>query len=105
MAFYVIEYRYNPDLRNLVNDFRPAHRTYLRDLKNQGKLVSSGFFRDAEYDGAMLIVHADSAQEALALLDQDPFSLNGLIEDVAARQWIPTIGDHAEDFDVDFPTW
>lgn len=105
MAFYVIEYRYNPDLRNLVNDFRAAHRTYLRQLESQGKLVSSGFFKDASYDGAMLIVRATSASEATSLLEEDPFSLNGLIEDVRARQWIPTIGDHAEDFDVEFTAW
>lgn len=104
MAFYVIEYRYNRNLRNLVNDFRPAHRNYLRKLEDQGMLISSGFLTDATYDGAMLIVRADNSADALKLLEEDPFRLNDLIEDVSARQWIPTIGVHAEDFDVKFPT-
>ncbi len=103
MAFYVIEYRYNPDMKYLVADIRPAHRTYLRGLEAEGKLIASGFFRDAVFDGAMLIVKADSALEAKNLLDDDPFSLNGLIEDVRARLWVPTIGSYADDFDKDFP--
>ena len=37
------------------------------------------------------------------LLDEDPFRLNDLIEDVTARRWIPTIGVHASEFDVEFP--
>lgn len=103
MAFYVIEYRYSQELRNLVNDFRPAHRNYLRELESQGKLISSGFLLDAAYDGAMLIVRAETSTEALNLLDEDPFRLNDLIEDVSARRWIPTIGVHADEFDVEFP--
>lgn len=103
MAFYVIEYRYDPALMNLVSDFRPAHRTYLREMEVQGRLISSGFLRDSGYEGAMLIVSAESAADALKLLDEDPFSLNGLIQDIRARQWIPTIGSLAEDFDTQFP--
>lgn len=103
MAYYVIEYRYDSDLRNLVTDFRPAHRTFLRGLEKAGNLVSAGFFKDAGFDGAMLLLQADSAQEALDLLKDDPFSTNGLIEDVKARQWIPTVGQFAEDFDTSFP--
>ena len=103
MRLYVIEYRYRPDLKFLVEDMRPAHRTYLRDLQAQGRLITSGFLKDATFDGAMLVVHADTAEDAIALLDEDPFVEAGVVQDVIARQWIPTLGPDAADFDTRFP--
>ena len=103
MLLYVIEYRYRPELKFLVEDMRPAHRTYLRGLQAQGRLLTSGFLRDATFDGAMLIVRAESASAAIALLDQDPFVEAGVVQGLSARQWIPTLGPDASSFDTEFP--
>lgn len=103
MALYAIEYRYDENLRNLVNDFRPAHREFLRKLQTQKILVSSGFLRDAVFDGALIILRADSASHARELLADDPFNTNGLIHSVLVREWQPTLGEHAENFDTEFP--
>lgn len=103
MPIYAIEYKYDDALSNLVSDFRPAHREYLRVLENQGILLASGFLRDAVFNGAMLILRADSAQHADSLLSEDPFSTNGLIHSVVIREWQPTIGSYAEKFDTQFP--
>lgn len=103
MTLYVVEYRYDEELSNLVNDFRPAHREYLRRLQDGGNLVASGFLRDSVFDGAMLILRAETAQDATALLNDDPFVTNGLIHSLRVREWHPTLGDLADDFDKTFP--
>ena len=103
MAFYVIEYEYKPQFKFLVEDVRPAHRTFLRELEAQGNLLASGFFRDSAFDGAMLIVKADTAEQALALLENDPFATDDLVENVRVRLWVPTLGPYAQDFDTAFP--
>ncbi|MSS83984.1 hypothetical protein FYJ24_04225 [Actinomycetaceae bacterium WB03_NA08] len=103
MALYAIEYHYDQDLLNLVSDFRPAHRAFMRTLEDQGILLASGFLRDATFNGALVILRADSAQHATQLLADDPFSVNGLIHSVIVREWQPTIGDYAEEFDTTFP--
>ena len=104
MTLYVVEYRYDEALSNLVSDFRPAHREHLRKLQADGKLVASGFLRDSIFDGAMLIFRADSAQQAREYLDDDPFVTNGLIHSLLIREWHPTLGDMADDFDKAFPS-
>ncbi len=104
MCLYVIEYRYDEDLINVVNDFRPAHREFLRGLESDGVLLASGFLRDAIFNGALIILRADSAAHANELMTQDPFITNGLIHSIKIREWHPTLGPYAEGFDVEFPS-
>ncbi|MFC7580480.1 YciI family protein [Schaalia naturae] len=104
MALYVIEYTYDPTLISLIRDHRPAHRTFLRGLHEQGILVASGFLRDdAMNEGALLVLRAPNARRALSLLDGDPFNQAGFIVERRVREWTPTIGEHADDFDTEFP--
>ena len=103
MALYAFEYRYKEDLLTLVSDIRPAHRVFMRELEAQGVLIASGFLRDATFNGALAILRADSAADARRLLSNDPFALSDLIHSIVVREWQPTIGAFAEDFDTDFP--
>lgn len=105
MRTYAVTYEYDPDLLTLIDDWRPAHRTYLRKLEREGKLFSSGHLRDIHFRGALLIMRTNSAKEARELLEQDPFFLHGLVMNLDVKEWEPTIGDLAERFDtvVDFP--
>lgn len=103
MSLYIVEYRYDEDLMNLVNDFRPAHREFLRGLQDREILVASGFLRDATFNGALIILHADSAAAARDILAGDPFNTNGLIHSIKTREWHPTLGAYADDFDTQFP--
>lgn len=105
MRTYAVLYQYEPHLLSLIDDWRPAHRTYLRSLHRQGKLYSSGHLRDTNAAGALLIMHADSAHEVRGMLEQDPFFKQGLVTDIIIREWEPTIGDLAVQFDTvsDFP--
>ena len=104
MSYYVIEYRYEEKLMHLVSDFRASHREYLRELEAAGILVTSGFLRDAVFQGALIILRADSAHDAEMMLADDPFNQNGLIHSVQVREWQPTVGVLAEGFDRVFPT-
>lgn len=103
MGLYVIQYRYPSDRKFMVEDFRPFHRTHMRELQEKGLLLASGFLTDAMFDGAMMILRADSAQAAESLLEGDAFYDSGLMEDLVVRSWSPTLGVEAPDFDTEFP--
>lgn len=105
MRTYAVTYEYEPELLSLIDNWRPAHRTYLRKLEKEGLLFSSGHLRDLKFRGALLIMRTESAQQARELLEEDPFFVHGLVTNIDVKEWEPTIGDLAERFDtvVDFP--
>jgi uncharacterized protein YciI len=72
-----------------------AHVAHLRKLTLEGSLFLCGPFKDN--DGAMQIIHAASYEAAKAMLERDPFLLNGyyqryelfeLIEANAENNWL-----------------
>ena len=103
MGLYIVEYDYKKKLQSVIEMFRPAHRTFMRDLHQRGILLSSGFLRDATTEGALLLMRCDSAQQVRDLLEEDPFNVNGLITPKTIKEWEPTIGERAHDFDKSFP--
>lgn len=103
MGYYVIEYSYDHSLDSLLQDFRPAHRQYLRRLQAQGRLFASGFLREGRTQDALLILSVSSRAEAEALIAEDPFERNGFIVQRRIREWVPTIGMGADGFDTEFP--
>jgi uncharacterized protein YciI len=66
-------------------EVRPTHREYLTQLLEQGKLYKSGPFMDDS--GALIIYDAEDISEAQALLTNDPFALNGIIEGATINEW------------------
>ena len=98
MPIYAVTYRYTDDgdHRQAV---RPTHRDFLRGLAEQGVLVVSGPYAEAEEPpGALLILRADSKNEVSAALDKDPFRTEGIIADVSVVEWQPVSGPLAERF-------
>lgn len=109
MPTFAIEYVYDhrDDVRATV---RPSHRAFLADLVDRGVVLASGPWTgpvtpavdtaqaDAEGPaGALLLVRADSADAALAVLDDDPFQASGLIAARSARGWEPVLGPWSGD--------
>lgn len=100
MQTYAIEYVYDArtDLRDQV---RPEHRRFLGALVESGSLLASGPWTGPrtdlaeQPDGALLLVRAASAQDAAALLDEDPFVLHGLVTSRTLRPWNPVLGPWA----------
>lgn len=95
MRIYAVEYTYDPKLANLMDEFRPAHRAFLRSLNTGGQLLASGPIKDAHHSGALIIMLATDAREALEILADDPFNLAGFLIDRRAREWNPVIGAFA----------
>jgi len=56
-----------------IEAVRPLHRAYAEGLRNQGKIVMAGPFRDGA--GALIGYEAETQQEAEALAANDPFCM------------------------------
>ena len=94
MTTYAVTYVY--DSRSAERDkHRPAHRGFLAGLHAAGVLLASGPVSDGEMHGALLIVEADSAEKVAAILDTDPFAVNGLVADRAITEWTVVFGPWA----------
>jgi uncharacterized protein YciI len=89
MATYAVTYTYGASSEQL-SEIRPIHRAYLSELLEQGTLLASGPFVDAE--GALLILSADSVSSVAEILDQDPFDIAGFISERAITEWNPVFG-------------
>ena len=71
---------------------REAHLAYLDSVKSCIKI--GGPFLDDAGDpvGSLLVVEADSALDARAILAKDPYALAGLFGTVLIRPWRWTVG-------------
>ena len=59
---------------------RPAHLKRLQTLEAQGRLVCAGPFGDQT--GSLMIIEADSLQEAEAFAQEDPYLKHGIFDQV-----------------------
>lgn len=78
----LIEFTEDNDLRLQT---RPVHREYLRGLFDEGKIRISGPWGDDT--GSMIVYEVESAEEAQALLDADPYMNAGVIANARIRPW------------------
>lgn len=94
MTTYAVTYVY--DARSDERDtHRPAHRAFLGGLYAAGVLLASGPVAAGEMQGALLILEADSVERVAAVLDADPFAVNGLVADRAITEWTVVFGPWA----------
>jgi uncharacterized protein len=96
MAFYAVVYTYAENSTAARDEHRPAHREYFGKLAEEGVILLSGPFGPEEAPGALLILRTESAQEALAYTEPDPFVTEGLVSDISVREWIPVLGPLTE---------
>ncbi|MCS6711973.1 hypothetical protein JSY14_08055 [Brachybacterium sp. EF45031] len=89
MDLVAVQYLY-ADAADRLAQHRPEHRAFLGGLLERGVLVASGPLGDPA--GALILVRADGAEEALQLLDDDPFRREGLIVERTARPWTVVLG-------------
>lgn len=94
MALFAVEYVYDPTRTAEMDPVRPLHRAHLGELHDRGVNVASGPWV-GERPGALILLHADSAEGALAALAEDPFFVGGFVISRTARQWNPVIGEIA----------
>jgi uncharacterized protein YciI len=87
VPFFVVTYAYTPDSA-ARDEVRPTHRAWLASLGDT--LVLSG---PTDADGAFLVFEADGVAAVEALVDADPFVVDGRV--VARRDvvgWNPVLG-------------
>jgi uncharacterized protein YciI len=67
--------RYRVPLEEVDENFREAHRDYLRQLKGQGLLIASGPFKP-HFGGALLlrVPHSEASLILDRIRDGDPFT-------------------------------
>ncbi len=91
MAYYVLEYTYGDmETRSRV---RPRHLEYMTGLNAEGKVVMAGPVGDGA--GAMVVYEAPSEDEVRRLVDEDPYTLEGVAVETSLREWnvvIPSRG-------------
>jgi uncharacterized protein YciI len=91
MQLFAVIYRYSTDMAAL-DEHRPSHKDYLRELFEAGVVVVSGPMGEGGGPGALLVLRADSADAVKGHLDGDPFHRLGLIVEREVRAWSPAFG-------------
>jgi hypothetical protein len=93
MSLFAVHYSYSDDT-TARDEHRPAHREFLSALAGDGVVLLSGPYAavDEAPDAALILVRGESAAEIVELLREDPFQQQGLVEQVAVREWSPIIG-------------
>ena len=71
MAYYAVEYVYNPSMTETMDEVRPTHRAFLSSLLEQGINVASGPLA-GEVPGALILINAESQADVEQILNQDP---------------------------------
>lgn len=87
---FAVEYRYVTDQDEAMAKVRPSHRAFNGKLAEQGRLLAAGPYVGTH--DALIVVRADDAAGALALLEDDPFNQAGYITERTPREWNPVIG-------------
>jgi uncharacterized protein YciI len=72
---------------------RPAHRAYLKDLLDTGRLAISGPFTDDS--GGLLVYETETLEETEALIRNDPFAKGGVFLTWNIRGWKPVMANSA----------
>lgn len=92
MAIYAITYRYDESKADAITEVRPTHREFLKGVYEAGDLLASG---PLGTNGALLIVKADDAEAAKAVIAEDPFYGADIIVETTATEWKPVYGPWA----------
>ena len=70
-------------------DTRPDHVAYLNDLNAGGKLAFAGPFLgdDGKPTGSLVVVKAETIEEARQIAQNDPYAKAGLFASVDVKAW------------------
>jgi len=85
MSRFVVQLTFTEGDRRL--EVRPDHRAYLKELFEQGKLVTAGPWADDT--GALLIYEVADEQAMRDILAADPYTRAGVVEVTQLREWNP----------------
>ena len=89
MAIFAVTYKYIDD-PELINQIRPTHRVWLKELLDQEVLLVSGPMVNRA--ASLLVFRSDSVEELSSLLDNDPLEVAGVIEERIVEEWNTVFG-------------
>lgn len=84
MALFAVTLEFSDDVERR-GEVRPAHRQYLAQLLEAGKLHESGPFTDDS--GALLIYDAADIADVQEMLSNDPYTPAGIIVGATIKEW------------------
>jgi uncharacterized protein YciI len=85
MALFVVQLRFDPADTDRRLAVRPAHREYLAELREAGKLVAAGPFTDET--GALLVYDVADETELRDILAKDPYTPENVYELATLAEW------------------
>lgn len=91
---FAVMYAYSPDVA-LQDATRPAHLEHLRRLVDDGALVASGPWGPDDARGGLLVFHAGDRAAVQAIVDRDPFVIQGVVAACEIHEWVPLLGPAA----------
>jgi hypothetical protein len=94
MAWFTVETVYTTD-RDKLAAARPHHREYLRRLAGEGKVTAAGPWADDS--AGFAIYRVDDRAELDRLLDEDPYTTQGVAADRAIHEWKLVLGEWSGD--------
>ncbi|HLS24840.1 MAG TPA: YciI family protein [Beutenbergiaceae bacterium] len=97
MTIFAVEYTYDVQRTSALDELRPRHREFLKDLRDRDVLLASGPWLDNATPGALLLLHAEDDTAASRMLDDDPFQRAKLITHRRIRAWKPVFGPFSTD--------
>lgn len=81
---FAVTIDYGPDIAK-IEEFRPSHREYLRELISKDKLVISGPFVDNS--AGLIVYNAEDEAEVESIIKADPFYKCGVFQTWTIRAW------------------
>jgi uncharacterized protein YciI len=89
MPLFTLALRF-PETDDGCRNVRERHRNYLADLRDEGKVVAAGPW-DHDH-GGLIVYQADDANEAKAMMANDPYVSEGVLAGAELHEWQPVIG-------------
>jgi uncharacterized protein len=88
MSHFILTYGYHDTPERAER--RPEHLDHLAKLQAEGSLLLAGPL--ADLSGGIIVLIADDAEAAQALVDQDPYTRHGVTKDRELKEWKITVG-------------
>jgi len=95
MAFFLVTMTH-PDGEGWGQHVMP-HVAFLQSLIEAGKVKASGPVKGFDKRAGFIIMTAENREEVEQLIAQDPFAIEGLIDELTILAWDPMFGAFADD--------
>lgn len=84
--FYLLQYKYAPEILEKRGPFRAEHLQLARDLKAEGKLVMAGALMDP-VDSAVFVFSTNDKSVIEDFVKNDPYVKNDLVTGHSIREY------------------